>query len=221
MTSAYRTCTVDGCEGKHRARGFCQKHYTRWQRYGIVNDRPITPMTHGMSAYNRHGCRCEICTAAKRTVQAQYRSRHPISAKAADAAYYVANVATIKRRNAAYVKANPQGIRDAENRRRQTDPMPHRLAQIRRRALKAGVDSRMVTPRDWVRLCNRFHNCCAYCGKSRPLTQDHVIPLFRGGRDAIGNIVPACTSCNASKGTKLLIEWRRWRAGRTPQSNQS
>ena len=25
-------CTVDGCDGKHRARGYCAKHYQQWKR---------------------------------------------------------------------------------------------------------------------------------------------------------------------------------------------
>lgn len=27
-------CTIDGCKGKQLARGWCAKHYTRWQRFG-------------------------------------------------------------------------------------------------------------------------------------------------------------------------------------------
>jgi hypothetical protein len=29
-----RTCDVEGCEGKHLARGFCNKHYQRWKNSG-------------------------------------------------------------------------------------------------------------------------------------------------------------------------------------------
>ncbi len=28
------TCSVDGCGGKHRAHGWCNKHYNRWRRHG-------------------------------------------------------------------------------------------------------------------------------------------------------------------------------------------
>lgn len=34
MTSANRTCTVGGCEGKHYAKGLCFKHYQRLWRTG-------------------------------------------------------------------------------------------------------------------------------------------------------------------------------------------
>lgn len=48
---------------------------------------------------------------------------------------------------------------------------------------------------------------CHYCGEPAE-TIDHVIPKSRGGTDEPGNLVPACRRCNASKGTKLLSEWR-------------
>ena len=49
---------------------------------------------------------------------------------------------------------------------------------------------------------------CVYCGE--PASEvDHVRPLVRGGWEHESNIVPACTSCNASKHDKLLTEWRR------------
>lgn len=60
---------------------------------------------------------------------------------------------------------------------------------------------------DWRRLLARFHGRCAYCG-ARATARDHVIPVSRGGSDAIGNILPACTTCNVSKYDLLLVEWR-------------
>lgn len=31
--SAVRTCTVDGCDVKHHAKGYCQRHYNKWFIY--------------------------------------------------------------------------------------------------------------------------------------------------------------------------------------------
>lgn len=34
MANPIRVCSVDGCEGKHAARGYCRMHYNHWLRYG-------------------------------------------------------------------------------------------------------------------------------------------------------------------------------------------
>ncbi len=36
---------------------------------------------------------------------------------------------------------------------------------------------------------------------------DHVIPLSRGGKHALDNVVPACRGCNTSKNDRLPSEW--------------
>lgn len=52
---------------------------------------------------------------------------------------------------------------------------------------------------------------CFYCQQSGEMTLDHLIPLVRGGRTSIGNLVSACRSCNSSKRTKLKVEWEQWK----------
>lgn len=51
---------------------------------------------------------------------------------------------------------------------------------------------------------------CAYCGATGvPLQRDCVLPISRGGRYTIGNIAPACASCNASKCNDEVTAWLR------------
>ena len=47
---------------------------------------------------------------------------------------------------------------------------------------------------------------CVYCGKE-PKRWDHFHPVSRGGDTVPGNLVPACGSCDDSKGKKTLSEW--------------
>lgn len=74
-----------------------------------------------------------------------------------------------------------------------------------RRARKANG---WIAERDWTRLVNRYGGRCFYCGSREPMTIDHIIPLARGGRHTIGNVLPACKSCNCSKQERLIVEWR-------------
>lgn len=106
-----------------------------------------------------------------------------------------------------YRAENPEHARDwwAANAEK------HRLYQANRRAAKKDNPGSVgIAERDWQRLVARYLGRCAYCG-DRPdaLHMDHVIPLKRGGRHAIGNVLPACPPCNLSKSARLLVEWRR------------
>jgi hypothetical protein len=50
----------------------------------------------------------------------------------------------------------------------------------------------------------RDNHTCQYCGATKHLTIDHVIPRCRGGEDTWENLVVACSSCNTKKGNTLL-----------------
>lgn len=39
------------------------------------------------------------------------------------------------------------------------------------------------------------------------LTMDHVVPISKGGKTTIDNVIPACSSCNSSKQARDIIEW--------------
>ena len=48
----------------------------------------------------------------------------------------------------------------------------------------------------------RDHHECQYCGASKDLTLDHVVPRSRGGKSSWKNLVTACRRCNAHKGSQ-------------------
>ena len=62
----------------------------------------------------------------------------------------------------------------------------------------------LVTPKDVKKIMS---NPCLYCGAASKHL-DHIVPLSRGGRHSIGNLAPACVSCNQKKYNKYLSEWR-------------
>ena len=76
-----------------------------------------------------------------------------------------------------------------------------RLIQKRRKALKKGANG-SHTLLEWRTLLERYDYYCLKCGRREPeitLTQDHIVPISKGGSDYITNIQPLCVSCNCSK----------------------
>jgi 5-methylcytosine-specific restriction endonuclease McrA len=69
------------------------------------------------------------------------------------------------------------------------------------------------TDAEFEQRCRDFGNVCAYCGcRPEKLTQDHFLPVAYGGPHCLGNIVPACGSCNSSKNDSDPLEWYRRKA---------
>lgn len=155
---------------------------------------------------------CEVCggalpEGARRTRRfcsnrCKNRAHAPLRA-----AWQAANPDKTREYGRRYRERNPDAV--AATMRRYYAKNPEVFAAMRhRRRAALSADRRIVTTRDWQRLCARYDNRCAYCAAEAPLTRDHIIPLIRGGRHAIGNLIPACLQCNGSKSSHLLVEWR-------------
>ena len=52
----------------------------------------------------------------------------------------------------------------------------------------------------------RDRHTCQYCGSSKHLTIDHVMPLSRGGQHTWNNVVAACAKCNQHKSDRTPLE---------------
>lgn len=76
---------------------------------------------------------------------------------------------------------------------------------------RRGEESPDFSHQEWKECLIFFQGECAYCGattrKGQRLTRDHLEPISSGGRTIQSNIVPACASCNSSKGAEDFREW--------------
>lgn len=82
-----------------------------------------------------------------------------------------------------------------------------RAAKRRKSRLAKGVHD--LTDAQWGAL-RELWGGCAYCGATgTPLQRDCVLPVARGGRYTLANVVPACPTCNSSKWHFEVTGWLR------------
>lgn len=92
--------------------------------------------------------------------------------------------------------------------RRRTDVLEKNRVQ---RYVRRGVAGR-YTLAEWQERLGYFAGRCGYCGSHTKIERDHLVPILMGGTNDIENIVPACMTCNRSKGPRSLIVWMLGRA---------
>ena len=103
-----------------------------------------------------------------------------------------------------YQHAHKEEQRERERKWLKANPDKRRANVHRRRARERAAEA-FFTDAEWSALKAFYDYTCLHCGKREPeiqLTPDHVIPLSKGGSNAISNIQPLCKTCNSAKGTK-------------------
>ncbi|WP_259461032.1 MULTISPECIES: HNH endonuclease [unclassified Microbacterium] len=66
-----------------------------------------------------------------------------------------------------------------------------------------------LTADEWASIRDAWGGC-AYCQVTGVAMQrDCIMPVSRGGRYTLANVVPACASCNASKHNGEVTAWLR------------
>jgi 5-methylcytosine-specific restriction endonuclease McrA len=135
----------------------------------------------------------------------RWRRDHPDEHSEDSRTYYARNKDKVAERIARYKDLNPDVKRTcAQNRRA--------------RKIAAGGS---FTLKEWNDLVASYGGRCAYCGKKGPLTVDHRVPFFRGGTNAISNILPACHLCNFRKHTLSEAEFRARLAAEAAQAAEA
>lgn len=87
--------------------------------------------------------------------------------------------------------------------------MSRRARAARRRKSRMDRADNDLTAAQWTSIQEAWGGC-AYCGKSdEAMQRDCVLPISRGGRYTVANVVPACRSCNASKSNEEVTHWLR------------
>jgi 5-methylcytosine-specific restriction endonuclease McrA len=197
-----------------------REYHAQWTRDNP--DRVAEYQRNGADRSRAYGkARRMADPAAKAAADRAYRASHPEQCKARSASYYRENSDRIKANNAAYAKDDRKRTRKYKTKYREANrdtlraknrewsaanPIKNVMKQQHRLArLRAAEGSH--TAEEWLALLISCGGLCVWCGSGKNIHRDHVIPIVRGGTDYIDNIVPACRSCNSSKGKNLVEEW--------------
>jgi 5-methylcytosine-specific restriction endonuclease McrA len=130
----------------------------------------------------------------------------------------VADLVEAERRR--YLREHPEIRREADRIRSReqhrlrylTDPdyrLYHRQKSKRRKAQMRDSVAIQLSGKQVRARFAQFDHRCAYCGAEGELHIEHVVPISKGGTHALGNVVPACESCNYSKTTHEVESWYR------------
>jgi len=132
-----------------------------------------------------------------------YRAANPEKARARDRAYRAANPEKVAAKQRAHNAAHPEKVLAKYKKYRVAHPDKGRIDRHNRAARKIG-NGGTYTAAEWRALCAWFGNVCLCCDAGGRLTVDHVVPLSRGGTNAIVNLQPLCLSCNMRKHAKPI-----------------
>lgn len=231
MDKPTRICTVAGCENKYRARGYCNKHYLRWQNHGDPLGGNPGPSVRKVVDFPDSTRQCTGCGRRQNLDQFDLDKNASLGRKSKCKACRSEQMSALYRKDPetrrAYMRKrlvdNPEHVRALDTERYQRDrdkriEVAEKSMHIRR-AKAAGVPFENDITRASLRC--RFGDLCCYCGveldfdrvrggvyPSNLATIEHVIPLNAGGAHDWDNVRLACHNCNMSKGGKSVEEWR-------------
>ena len=120
------------------------------------------------------------------------------------AVYYKNHKDRILKSVKTWQSANIDKVKEYKRKHRKTNPNLSREIWQRRRARLLGVTYYVLDKHAWEFVCAMWENKCVYCTRVTKLTQDHIIPLSKGGWHDLDNLVPACARCNSVKGATIL-----------------
>lgn len=183
--------------------------------------KPFTEFNKKSSSSSGYNSACRECAnamkrdmtpeqrARKNEKNRAYRAENPEAVKATNRKQYL-NKRTERIASASLWIENNRELHASYQRNNAHKHRERNAAYARARRAKKKLNGIYVITLEEVK--NLISQPCFYCGKGTKSTIDHVIAIERGGVDGIGNLVPACKSCNSSKSALTIMEWRVKRA---------
>lgn len=192
-------CNVANCEARVEGYGLCAKHLRRKRKFGSFDlpDKPTECAIEGCSErpvgrgwcrkhYSRWWAHGNPFTVLPNPMNLP-RPPKPCKVRGCNGRHSAKGLCA-KHYSNAY-----------KRKWRRDNPDKAWAKYQRRRKLVRNAAVNDLTARQWREIKVSYRHRCAYCGKRRPLTMDHVVPLSKGGPHTASNIIPACRPCNGRK----------------------
>ena len=144
----------------------------------------------------------------------RYRAANGEARRERDRVRYAANPEAARTRRSGYYAAKPERHREVARNAHSTvmerDPESFRARVRKRWAQEKGAEG-SCSAAEWQEILDFYGNKCLRCEKLAAdctLTQDHVIPVSKGGSHWPENLQPLCRPCNSAKGARNSTDYR-------------
>ncbi|MDX3125956.1 HNH endonuclease [Streptomyces scabiei] len=188
-------CQVDACETPARKRGWCSKHYARWQQHGDPD--AVLSRAKALGPCSVEGCQRPLYAKG----MCHLHRRRLLAGTPIDKA-----LKPLRAGDCAAEDCEQRGdYRGLCKRHRQRadyeeNPAPYKAKTAQRRYnAKRGMaaDDRRISA-DYREAIS--DDPCGYCrGRTAKMHVDHVFPLSKGGTDHWWNLLQTCSTCNLGK----------------------
>lgn len=193
-------CSVPQCERPRKTRGWCGTHYSRWLKYGTVDD-PLNTCGQCGLQFRPFRRASKFCSNSCSNAWSRKNNSRKCTAVDCGRPYDAAGLCTIHYRRKA--RADGRELNPKWDDRR-------RANYHKRRALKAETAAEDFSP---AAVFERDGWVCGIC--SEPVAQDlawphqlspsldHILPLSKGGHHTLENTQLAHLQCNVRKGARV------------------
>lgn len=147
----------------------------------------------------------------------KYVKEHPEKKKAWNNTYRSKNKDKVNEQSRDWGIEHPEQKRENSRRWAKENPERVKVNYNNKRARKKNAQG-IHTVKEWKSLCEvtkgycpnpyNYDKCLGFVGIDK-LTEDHKIPLIKGGSNYISNIQPLCKNCNSWKQGRLEEEIKK------------